>query len=263
MTFQWPEMLWLLAAAPLLAIAYVLVLRRKKKAALRYASLGLIREALGPWHALRRHLPPALFLTALVAMLIATARPSAVVTLPTQQETVILAMDVSGSMRATDVEPNRLVASQNAAKAFVADMPPSTRIGVVSFAGTASVVQPPTRSREDIVAAIDRFALQRATAIGHGIARTTEDKLEGARRIRLDVVALQRERVSAGPIRPRDGRERHLVAGPAQHHLVAVAEIGYSSLHVGVRANASPEAFLEDPLRLRQLVLGRIVGERR
>jgi Ca-activated chloride channel family protein len=78
-------------------------------------------------------------------------------------------MDVSGSMRARDVEPNRLVAAQEAAKAFVADLPSGVRVGVVSFAGTAAIVQPPTHSREDVVAAIDRFQLQRGTAIGSGI----------------------------------------------------------------------------------------------
>jgi Ca-activated chloride channel family protein len=169
MTFQWPEMLWLLAAVPALVAGYVLLLLRKKKAALRYANFALLRDAMGTGPAIRRHVPPLLLLASLVAMVVAIARPSSVVSLPTQQETVILAMDVSGSMRATDVEPNRLVASQAAAKAFVGDMPPSTRIGVVSFAGTAAVVQPPTRNREDIVAAIDRFQLQRATAIGSGI----------------------------------------------------------------------------------------------
>jgi Ca-activated chloride channel family protein len=97
------------------------------------------------------------------------ARPAAIVTLPLQQQTISLAMDVSGSMRAKDVEPNRLVASQEAAKAFLADLPRDVRVGVVAFAGTAALVQPPTRNREDIVAAIDRFQLQRGTAIGSGI----------------------------------------------------------------------------------------------
>lgn len=169
MTFLWPEMLWLMAIVPLLVVGYVLLLRRASKAAARYAGFAMVREAAGkgPW--VRRHLPPLLLLLSFVAMVTAIARPSAVVTLPTQQETVILAMDVSGSMRATDVAPNRLAASQAAAKAFIADMPPKTRIGVVSFAGTAAVVQPPTSSREDLFAAIDRFQLQRATAIGSGI----------------------------------------------------------------------------------------------
>jgi Ca-activated chloride channel family protein len=162
-------MLWQLAAVPVLVAAYVLLLRRKKKAALRYASLAIVKEALGAGQRFRRHVPPLLFLLALAAMLAAIARPAALVRLPTQQLTIILAMDVSGSMRARDVQPNRLVASQEAAKAFVADLPRGVRVGVVAFAGTAAVVQAPTQNREDIVAAIDRFQLQRGTAIGSGI----------------------------------------------------------------------------------------------
>jgi Ca-activated chloride channel family protein len=156
-------------AAPALAAGYVFLVRRRKKAALRYASLSLVREALGAGQGWRRHVPPVLFLLALIAMLLAVARPSAVVTLPSHHDTVILAMDVSGSMRATDVQPNRLVAAQAAARAFVAEQPRRTRIGVVAFAGTAAVVQAPTSNREDILAAIDRFQVQRATAIGSAI----------------------------------------------------------------------------------------------
>ena len=169
MTFLWPGMLWLLLAVPALVALYILLLRRKKKAALRYASLNIVKEALGAGQRFRRHVPPLLFLLALATMLVAVARPAAIVRLPMQQQTIILAMDVSGSMRARDVEPNRLVAAQEAAKQFVADLPRGVRVGVVSFAGTAAVVQPPTHAREDIVAAIDRFQLQRGTAIGSGI----------------------------------------------------------------------------------------------
>jgi Ca-activated chloride channel family protein len=169
MTFLWPEMLWLLFTVPLLVAAYFFLLRRKKQAALRYASLSMVKEAMGPGQKIRRHIPPLLFLLALIVMIVAIARPAAVVTLPSQHLTIILAMDVSGSMRATDVHPNRLAAAQAAAKAFVAEQPGNVRIGVVSFAGTASLVQPPTHNREDIIAAIDRFQLQRATAIGSGI----------------------------------------------------------------------------------------------
>jgi Ca-activated chloride channel family protein len=169
MTFQWPELLWLLLAVPLLVAAYFMILRRKKKAALAYASLSMVKEAMGVRQRFRRHVPPLLFLLALIAMIVAIARPAAVITLPSQRQTIILAMDVSGSMRATDVQPNRLAAAQAAARAFVADQPSQARIGVVSFAATASVVQPPTQNREDILAAIDRFQLQRGTAVGSGI----------------------------------------------------------------------------------------------
>ena len=169
MTFLWPEMLWLLLLVPALVAGYFYLLRRKRETALRYASLSMVKEALGSGQKYRRHIPPLLFLLALILMLVAVARPAAVVTLPSQHRTIILAMDVSGSMRATDVEPNRITAAQNAAKAFVKDQPANVRIGIVSFAGTAAVVQPPTQNRDDLIAAIDRFQLQRATAIGSGI----------------------------------------------------------------------------------------------
>ena len=169
MTFAWPHMLWLLTVVPALVAAYLYVLRRKKKLALRYASLAMVKDAMNPGRTARRHVPPAFFLLAVIAMILAIARPAAVITLPSQHETVILAIDVSGSMRATDVEPNRLAAAQAAAKAFVKDQPRSTRIGVVAFAATALVVQHPTQNHEDILAAIDRLQLQRGTAIGSGI----------------------------------------------------------------------------------------------
>jgi Ca-activated chloride channel homolog len=169
MKFLWPEMLLLLLVVPALVVAYFFLLRRKNQAALRYASLSIVKEAMDAGQRFRRHIPPLLFLIALIVMIVAIARPAAVVTLPSQHQTIILAMDVSGSMRAADVQPNRLSASQAAAKAFVAEQPSNVRIGVVSFAATASVVQVPTHNREDIVAAIDRFQLQRGTAIGSGI----------------------------------------------------------------------------------------------
>jgi Ca-activated chloride channel family protein len=162
-------MLWLLLLVPALVAGYFFLLRRKQQAALRYASLSMVKEALGAGQRFRRHIPPLLFLVALIAMIAAIARPAAVVTLPSQQRTIILAMDISGSMRATDVQPNRISAAQAAAKAFVAEQPSNLRIGVVSFAGTASLVQTPTHNREDVVAAVDRLQLQRATAIGSGI----------------------------------------------------------------------------------------------
>ena len=170
MKFQWPEFLWLpLLVLPLLVAAYFWLLARRKRNTLPFASLGLVKLAAGKGPGWRRHVPPLLLLGALGVLLLAVARPTAVIRLPSQQETIILAMDVSGSMRATDVKPTRIVAAQEAAKAFVANLPSTVRIGVVSFAGTAAVVQAPTFSREDVAAAIDRFQLQRATAIGSGI----------------------------------------------------------------------------------------------
>ena len=154
---------------PLLVLLYWWLLHRRKKTALSYSSLSLVREAMGPGQNLRRHIPPALFLLALVALLLAAARPLAVITLPSQDQTIMLAMDVSGSMRAADVEPDRITAAQNAAKAFIAELPRHVRVGIVAFAGSAQLAQLPTQSREDLVKAIDSFQLQRGTATGNGI----------------------------------------------------------------------------------------------
>jgi len=168
-SFLWPEALWLLLLLPLLVLVYLWLLRRKSKSAVRYANLGMIKEAMGVGSKFRRHVPPALFLLAIAALIAGMARPVATVTLPTQKQTIVMALDASGSMRAKDVEPSRLVAMQNAAKQFVADAAPKTKIGIVTFAATASLVQPPTDDREAIAAAIDRIQLQRATATGSGL----------------------------------------------------------------------------------------------
>jgi Ca-activated chloride channel family protein len=167
--FIWTEFLVLLALAPVLVALYVVILRRNKRGAVRFASVALAREAMGGSARWRRHLPPAIVLAALVVSIFAVARPSAVITLPSQQRTIIMAIDVSLSMRATDVQPNRLAAAQAAAKAFVEELPSDLRVGIVSFAGTALLVQKPTHSRDDLVAAIDRLQLDRHTAIGSGI----------------------------------------------------------------------------------------------
>ena len=169
MNFLWPEALWLLVMLPVLVGVYVWLLRRKRKAAVRYANLGMIKEAMGAGSKVRRHVPPALLFLALAALAVAMARPVAIVTLPTQKQTIVMALDASGSMRAKDVEPSRLVAMQNAAKQFVSEASPRTKIGIVTFAATASLVQPPTDDREAVIAAIDRIQLQRATATGSGL----------------------------------------------------------------------------------------------
>lgn len=169
MRYLWPDLLWLLLAVPVLVAAYVYALVRKKKAAIRYASLLLVRDAIGPGQHIRRHVPALLFLLAMAAAIVAIARPTAVFILPSQQQTIVLAMDVSRSMRATDVEPNRISAAQSAAKSFIEGMPKDVRVGIVTFAGTAAIVQTPTDNRDDLLATIDRFQLQRATATGSGL----------------------------------------------------------------------------------------------
>ncbi len=175
MSFFSPNMLWLLTILPVLVAGYILMLRRQNKRSVRYAHIGLVKAAVGPGQRMRRHVPPVLFLVALGVALFSISRPAAVITLPSQRETIILAMDVSGSMRATDMEPQRISAAQSAAIDFVKELPISARIGVVAFSSNAMTVQRPTDNIDDIVAAISRLAPQRYTAMGSGILTALKD----------------------------------------------------------------------------------------
>jgi Ca-activated chloride channel family protein len=168
-SFIWPDMLWLLLAVPALVVAYFWLLRKRKKMALRYANLPLVKQALGRGLGWRRHVPPLVLLLAVTVLIIAVCRPIAVVTLASSRATVVLAMDVSGSMRARDIEPSRIEASQAAAKSFVARQPADVQIGIVAFASAALLVQAPTIDRELLTAAIDSFDLRRGTAVGAGV----------------------------------------------------------------------------------------------
>jgi len=159
-------MLWLLAAVPIAAGGYYFLLARRRRSLRRYARLVPANAAES---GLRRHVPAALLLLGLASMIFAITRPSAVMVLPSRVETVMLAIDASGSMRATDVKPDRISAAQTAAKTFIEEQPGHVRIGLVAVAGAAAVVQPPTDSRDDLVKAIDRFQLQRGTALGSGL----------------------------------------------------------------------------------------------
>ena len=159
MNFLWPQALLLLITAPLLAAAIYLRPSPRRIP-------GLEMPNANRW---QRHLPPALYIGALVIAALATARPTALITLPSQQRTIIMAIDVSLSMRASDVLPNRLAAAQAAAREFIKEQPGDVRLGIVSFAGTAVVVQQPTHERDELIAAIERLQLDRHTAIGSGI----------------------------------------------------------------------------------------------
>lgn len=168
-SFDSPEYLWLLTLLPLAVALYWLMLHRRKKAAIRYGNFGMLKQALGTGGRIRRHIPPVLFLVALTLMLIAIARPSAVITVSSHRSTVILTMDVSGSMRATDVKPSRVEAMQAAAKAYIAQQRKEVLMGIVAFAASAFLVQSPTSDHAALDAAIDRLELQRGTAVGSGI----------------------------------------------------------------------------------------------
>lgn len=174
MSFIWPFMLALLVLIPVIILVYILLQRRRQKYALRYASLSLVKEALGRGPGWRRHIPAALFLIALTAMIVALARPEATTLVPSAEGTIILAIDVSGSMTATDLQPNRLEAAKAAARAFIDKQPETVQVAIVSFSDNAFVVQPPTDDKEALVSAINRLNYQRGTAVGRGLVASLE-----------------------------------------------------------------------------------------
>jgi Ca-activated chloride channel family protein len=169
MRFLWPSALILLALIPLLAGLYWWLLQRRRRTALRYSSLALIREALPGQSAWRRRLPPALLLLALAGLTLSLARPMWVTIVPAGRATIVLTLDVSRSMRQRDIAPSRLDAAKAAALSFAERQPSSTQIGVVAFAGFAQLVQPPTNDAERIEEAIISLTTGRGTAIGSGI----------------------------------------------------------------------------------------------
>lgn len=168
MTFIWPSMLFLLMLVPLFLIFYIRLQQRRQRLASSYGSFGLV-QASGHSLGWRRHLPPVLFLLALTVLIIALARPETEVSLPRLENTVILAFDVSGSMAADDLKPNRMEAAKTAAREFVDKQPDSTLIGLVAFSDGGLSVQAPTANQELVLAAISRLSPQRATSLGNGI----------------------------------------------------------------------------------------------
>ncbi|WP_066741326.1 VWA domain-containing protein [Cupriavidus sp. D384] len=181
LSFLWPAMLWLLALVLVLGAGYMWLDVRRRRAAAHYPALRVAGVAPGARAAgkavanWRRHVAPVLALLALTALIVAIARPQAVMVLPSRIETVVLVIDLSGSMRAQDVKPSRLRAAQGAAKVLLDAQPAGVSTGVVAMAGTAAVAQAPSRHKDDVAAAIDKLQPQGGTALGNGllIALTT------------------------------------------------------------------------------------------
>jgi Ca-activated chloride channel family protein len=165
-TFSAPLALLLLLVVPILLGAYLWQLRRKRKQAVRFSNVALVRAALPKRSRWRRHVPVALFLASLAGLAVASARPQVSVSVPLGRTSIILVLDVSRSMCATDVEPNRLAVAQDAARAFVGDQVAGTRIGIVAFAGFAELLVPPTTDKAKLTDVIDNLTTSRGTVIG-------------------------------------------------------------------------------------------------
>lgn len=174
MSFLWPGLLVLLLIIPFAVVVYIILLRRRGRYAVRYSSLLLVREAASHQTWWRRHLPFVLFLLALTSLALAMARPVATVTIPSNKATIILAMDVSRSMCATDISPNRLEAAKDAAQVFIQNHRSGRQIGIVAFAGFAELVQPPTTDLQALHDAVENLTTARRTAIGSAILRSID-----------------------------------------------------------------------------------------
>ncbi len=169
MSFLSPLLLISLAAIPLLILLYLLLQRRRKRFTVKFGNFGLLQNSSGGRLGMQRHLPAVLFLTGLMILMLGMARPQSTLSLPAVEGTVILAFDVSGSMAAEDLEPNRLEAGKTAAREFVQHQPASVQIGVVAFSDGGFTVQMPTKDRQAILDTIDRLSPTRGTSVANGI----------------------------------------------------------------------------------------------
>ena len=174
MILLWPWFLLLLLFIPLIVAVYIWILRRKRRYAVSYSSLMVIRAALPKRSRWRRHVPMVLFLLGLASLTTALARPVAAVEVPLSQTTIILALDVSRSMCATDVSPNRLSVAQEAALKFIDDQADGTRIGIVAFAAFAEIIVPPTNDKDTLEEAVANFTTSIGTAIGSATLKSID-----------------------------------------------------------------------------------------
>lgn len=169
-----PAALMALALIPLLILLFAWQQRRRRRFAVHYSSLSLVRAALPAQSRVRSYLPMALFLMGLTGLTLALARPVTEMRVPAGRATVVLALDVSGSMRATDISPSRLAAARQAALGFIDRQRDTNQVGIVAFAGIAQLVQAPTTVPEDLQKAIRNLTTGRGTAIGDGIVTALE-----------------------------------------------------------------------------------------
>jgi Ca-activated chloride channel family protein len=174
MTFEWPLLLISLVLVPLLIIVYLIAQRRRRRYAVRFTNLALLHSVVGKGPGFRRHLPPLLYLLGLTALLVSLARPVAMLAAPREQADVMLVLDVSGSMTATDLQPNRMSAAQQAAQGFIDSLPTHARVGLVSFSNVTNLAAPLTHDREVVQQALNGLRASGGTAIGDGLARALE-----------------------------------------------------------------------------------------
>jgi len=169
MIFGSPWMLVLLLVVPAMVTAYISSRRKRERRTAALSTQGLVATANQPQIGVRRHVPFGLFVLALTLLLVGIARPMTTVTTPKREGTVILALDVSNSMKADDIKPSRLEVAKAAARAFVEDQPPAVKVGIVAFGDGAVIVRTPTIEHAEVIKAIDRLSIEGGTSLGQGL----------------------------------------------------------------------------------------------
>lgn len=233
MTFINPAVLWLLLLVPILGGLYVALQQRRKSYAVRFTNLELLETVAPRRPGWRRHVAPALFLLTLVLLIGAAARPVATVRVPREQASIMLVMDVSGSMGATDLEPNRITAAKEAAKEFLDSLPGRMRVGLVSFSDYARLVAPLTTDKDQVGEALDGLRIYGGTAMGDGLA------------VALDQIKLAREggqRVPASILVLSDGETNRGVPSVDVAQQIAAEQVPVYSIGIGTEAGALQRA---------------------
>lgn len=217
MSLLWPGTLLLLILIPLSIAVYLWILRRRQRFTVRYSSLSLMREAISKQSWVRRHLPFLLFLLSLTSLVFALGRPVATVLIPSNQATIIMAIDVSRSMCSNDIPPNRLEAAKDEAKAFIENHRSGRLIGLVAFAGFAELIQPPTDDVRLLNMAVDSLTEARRTAIGSAILRS------------LDAIAEVDDRVAPSDLSPSSTVQPSAPEGGFVPHIIVLLTDGASN----------------------------------
>jgi Ca-activated chloride channel homolog len=259
-TFQWPLALLLLLAIPVAIGAYLVFARRRRRTAARFSAPSLFPNVVARKPGRLRHLPAAALALAMTAVLVGVARPHATLSEPREEATVVLALDISRSMTATDVQPTRLAAAQDAARRFLEQVPETFRVGIVTFADRAQVALPPTDDRETVLTGLETIVSGEGTALGEAVvlALRAARRVPGAEpgeRPPASILIISDGAQTQGQVTPQQAARRARAAGVPVHAI----SVGTPN---GIVERQLPGGFTErirvppDPTALRLLARG-------